>query len=124
MELAPIPIGCIIASLVATLGMEALKSLAWYCLTVVGGIGVHVCVLLLLVSLLGRMSPLRFLRGIREAWLIAFTTTSSAATLPVTLHCVTRKLGVSEKVADFSLPVARASSVISDTPNWGSAETA
>lgn len=105
MEIAPVAIGCIIASLVATLGINALRSLAWYCVTVVGGLAIHVCVLLALVAFIGKMSPAKFLRGIRNAWLIAFSTTSSAATLPVTLHCTTENLGVDPKVARFSLPL-------------------
>ncbi len=105
MELAPYGIACIIASLVATLGVEALQSLAWYCIAVIGGIALHICVLLAIVALVGRMSPITFLKGIRDAWLIAFTTTSSAATLPITILCVTRKLKVSEKVSRFTLPV-------------------
>lgn len=105
MELAPFGIACIIASLVATLGVDALMSLAWYCVAVIGGIAIHVCALLALVRVFGGMSPLTFLKGIRDAWLIAFTTTSSAATLPVTIVCTTQKLEVSEKVARFTLPV-------------------
>lgn len=105
MRLAPVCIGCIIASMVATLGFDALQSLGWYCMAVVGGIGLHIVALLALVAIVGRMSPYRFLRGIRDAWLIAFTTTSSAATLPVTIHCTTKKLSVSEEIADFTLPV-------------------
>jgi len=105
MEVAPVAIGCLIASVVAELGMEALQSLGWYCITVIGGIFVHICVLLILVSTIGGMSPLRFLRGIQDAWLIAFSSTSSAATLPVTIHCVTKKLDVDDKVAEFALPV-------------------
>ncbi len=105
MRLAPICIGCIIASLIATLGVDALRSLAWYCLTVVGGIGVHIVALLTLVAAVGRMSPWTFLKGIRDAWLIAFTTTSSAATLPVTIHRTKTNLKVSPKIADFTLPV-------------------
>ena len=105
MKLAPIAIGCLIASIVGTLGIESLQSLAWYCLAVIVGIAIHVGVLLTIVSVLGKMSPLTFIRGIRDAWLIAFSTTSSAATLPVTIHCITKKLNVSPKVANFSLPV-------------------
>ena len=105
MRLAPVCIGCIIASMVATLGLDALRSLFWYFFTVVGGIGVHVVLLLTLVFAVGRMSPFKFLYGIRDAWLIAFTTTSSAATLPVTIHCTTNKLKVSPKIANFTLPV-------------------
>lgn len=105
MEVAPVAIGCLIASVVAELGTEALQSLAWYCITVIGGIAVHCCVLLTLVATIGGMSPLRFIRGIQDAWLIAFSSTSSAATLPVTIHCLTKKMDVDEKVAEFALPV-------------------
>ena len=105
MGAAPVALGCLIASVVATLGMDALHSLAWDCATVVIGIALHVIALITLVALLGRMSPKRFLLGIQEAWLIAFTTTSSAATLPVNLKCVTEKLKVSDKIANFTLPV-------------------
>lgn len=105
MELAPYSIGCIIASMVGTLGVQALQSLGWYCATIIVGIGIHVIVLLGIASTVGRISPWDFLRGIRDAWMVAFTTTSSAATLPLTLHCVTKKLKVSDKIANFSLPV-------------------
>jgi Na+/H+-dicarboxylate symporter len=105
MEFAPYGIACIIASLVATLGVDALVSLSWYCVTVVGGIAIHLCVIITLVMVVGRMRPMEFIRGIQDAWFIAFTTTSSAATLPVTIHCTTNKLGVSDKVARFALPV-------------------
>lgn len=105
MELAPYGIACIIASLVATLGMDALRSLAWYCIAVIGGIAIHICFLLALVKFVGKMHPYTFLHGIRNAWLIAFTTTSSAATLPVTILATTEKLKVSPKVARFALPV-------------------
>jgi Na+/H+-dicarboxylate symporter len=105
MKIAPLAIGCLIASLVATLGYDSLRSLGWYCATVIGGIAIHVCVLLALVATVGRMRPMIFLRGIQNAWLIAFSTTSSAATLPVTIQATTQKLKVSPKVAEFSLPV-------------------
>jgi len=105
MELAPVGVGCIIASLVATLGTDALVSLGWYGGTVIGGIAVHCVVLITLVSVFGRMNPVDFLKGIRDAWLVAFTTSSSAATLPVSIVCTTQKLGVSSKVARFTLPV-------------------
>jgi len=105
MNVAPLALGCLIASVIATLGMVALKSLIWYCLAVVTGIGIHICILLVLVAVVGRMNPLTFLKGIQSAWLIAFSTTSSAATLPVTMKCVTENLKVSPKVANFGLPV-------------------
>ncbi|MBE7464130.1 MAG: dicarboxylate/amino acid:cation symporter [Planctomycetes bacterium] len=105
MTTAPVALGCILASLLARLGGSALETLGWYSVTVIAGIAVHVLVLLTIVALIGRMNPLNFVRGIWSAWLIAFSTTSSAATLPVTLECVTDNLKVSPKVANFALPV-------------------
>ena len=105
MTLAPVAIGCIIASVVATAGWSALQALGWYCIAVVAGIAVHVCFLLGLVKFVGKMSPIRFFKGIRSAWMIAFSSTSSAATLPVTIQCVNKELDVNPRVSNFTLPV-------------------
>lgn len=105
MELAPIGIFAIMVSLVATLGVDALQSLAWYCFAVIGGIALHIVFLLTLVKVVGKKSPLEFIKGIQDAWLIAFSTASSAATLPVTIHCTTENLKVQEKISRFTLPV-------------------
>lgn len=105
MLVSPLAIGCIVAKLVATTGPEVFQSLGWYCLTVVLGIAAHVLVLVTVCRLIGGVGPITLWRGIREAWLIAFTTRSSAATLPVTITNVTENLHVSPKVANFSLPL-------------------
>ncbi len=105
MAISPFAIGCIMAGLVAEHGPKSLQALGWYCSTVIGGIAVHVAVLLLICAWLGGVGPVRLWKGLREAWLIAFTTRSSAATLPVTIENVTGKLGVSPKVANFTLPL-------------------
>jgi len=105
MAISPFAIFCLIAGMVARNGPGVFASLGWYCGTVIGGIVIHVALLLTICAGLGRMSPRRFLRGIREAWAVAFATRSSAATLPVTVRCVTENLGVSKKVAHFTLPV-------------------
>lgn len=105
MSISPLAIGCIMAELVATTGPRVFESLGWYCGTVIGGIAVHVIALLLICRFVGGVGPLKLWRGLSEAWMIAFTTRSSAATLPVTLENVTSNLGVSPKVANFSLPL-------------------
>jgi len=91
--------------LVARNGPDVFKTLGWYCSTVIGGIFVHVIVLVAICAIIGGIGPLRLWRGIREAWMIAFTTRSSAATLPVTIANTIEKLNVSPKVANFSLPL-------------------
>jgi Na+/H+-dicarboxylate symporter len=105
MALSPIAVGCIIAALVGKNGPGVFQSLGWYCLAVIGGIGVHVFVLVSIARVLGKIRPLDLWRGIREAWMIAFSTRSSAATLPVTLRCVVDNLKVRPKVANFALPL-------------------
>ena len=105
MLIAPVAIMCLIAAIVIRNGPAVFETLGWYCGTVIAAIGAHVCVLLVICAVVGRLSPITFLRGMRDAWAVAFTTRSSAATLPVTIRCVTQKLGVSKRVANFTLPV-------------------
>jgi Na+/H+-dicarboxylate symporter len=105
MSISPLAIACIMAGLVARNGPDVFKTLGWYCSTVIGGIFVHVIVLVAICAIIGGIGPLRLWRGIREAWMIAFTTRSSAATLPVTIANTIEKLKVSPKVANFSLPL-------------------
>lgn len=105
MQIAPVAIGCIVAKLVAETGPGVFVSLGWYCATVLIGIGVHFVVLIGIAKFVGGVSPVQLYRGLREAFLIALTTRSSAATLPVTIANVTEKLKVSPKVANFSLPL-------------------
>jgi Na+/H+-dicarboxylate symporter len=93
MSISPLAIACIFGTL------------GWYCSTVIGGIFVHVIVLVAICAIIGGIGPLRLWRGIREAWMIALTTRSSAATLPVTIANTIEKLNVSPKVANFSLPL-------------------
>jgi Na+/H+-dicarboxylate symporter len=105
MRISPVAIGCIVAKLVAETGPTVFSSLGWYCGTVLGGIFVHVMILLAISTFVGGVNPIVLWRGIREAWLIALSTRSSAATLPVTIANVTENLKVSPKVANFSLPL-------------------
>ena len=105
MSLSPLAVFCLMASLVANHGVSVFQTLAGYIFTVVLGIGLHVGLLLGICKIWGSLSPLAFLKGIKEAWLIAFSTRSSAATLPVTMRCVEQNLGVSKKVSQFVLPV-------------------
>ena len=105
MYAAPFFIMCLVASLVATQGIEIFKTLSWYVITVLGGIAIHMGVLMFIVKSFGKVSPFVFLKGIRRAWAVAFTTRSSAATLPVTMECVEDELKVPRKVSRFVLPL-------------------
>lgn len=83
-----------------------LKALGWYSLAVIIGLIVHMhLVYFVLFKIFSTMKLRNFLRGIRPAILLGFSTSSSAATLPVTMERVEKNLGVEEEVASFVLPV-------------------
>jgi len=106
MKFAPIGVLALIASVVGRFGADILLSLLKYALVVVAGLLVHMAVIYsAAVRLFGGMRPIDFFRGIRPAQLIAFSTSSSNATLPVTMECAEENLGVSEEVSSFVLPL-------------------
>lgn len=106
MKYAPIGVFALIASTIADFGYEILSTLFWYILCVVLGLLLHTTVVYgAMVKLLGKTGILRFFKGIRNAQVIAFSTSSSASTLPVTFECVEENLGVSKKIAGFVLPL-------------------
>jgi Na+/H+-dicarboxylate symporter len=104
---APLGIFALIGHLVATVGFRTLvENLFAFALVVIAGTAFHAALTLpLIVRVLGGMAPGEFFRGIREAMLVAFSTSSSAATLPVTTRCVEENLGVPPQVSSFVLPL-------------------
>ena len=103
---APIGIFGLAAPVTAQLGWGLIQSLAVFVFCVVLGLGVYVAVVYMpLLKLVGGIGPLEFLGGTFGAASIAFSTTSTAAALPVTLEEAKEKLGVSETVADLVLPL-------------------
>jgi Na+/H+-dicarboxylate symporter len=106
MKLAPLGVLALIAAVVGQFGASILLSLVTYSLVVVAGLAIHMlAVYPSAVRLLAGMRPGFFFRGIRDAQLIAFSTSSSSATLPVTMECAEENLGVSEEVSSFVLPL-------------------
>ncbi|MGA6097977.1 dicarboxylate/amino acid:cation symporter [Stutzerimonas marianensis] len=106
MRVAPFGVFALTAGVVGSHGAEVLLPLAG----VIGVIYLASIAHVLLVyggllGLVGRLSPLRFLQGIAPALAVAFSTSSSAGTLPVSIECARKNLGVSEGVAGFVLPV-------------------
>lgn len=102
----PLGVFALITRMVATTGFEAFSALAQYALTIALGLTFHMFIgLPLLLILLGRISPRIHFANMREAMLVAFSTSSSGATLPVTMNVVETKVGVSNRVASFTLPM-------------------
>ena len=105
-ELAPYGVFCLMAKLFATVGWQEIYKLIGYFLTVAGVLLLHAPVVYpTLLSVLARVNPLVFLKKMREPMLVAFSTSSSGATMPVTLRTVEKRLGVSNDVASFAIPL-------------------
>ena len=107
LRLAPIGIFALIAKLLATVPFADLAlHLGEFAGVVILGTLIHACLTLPLIArLLAGISPLHLFRAIRDALLVAFSTSSSAATLPVTTRCVEENLGVPSHVSSFVLPL-------------------
>ncbi len=106
MRLAPFGIAALLIKLVATQDIAMLSTLAKFVAVVVGTTLFHGAVILpLILYLFTGKSPLWFWRGAREALVTAFATSSSSATLPITLRCVTQHLHVKPEIAGFVVPL-------------------
>ena len=106
MRLAPFGIAALLIKLVAVQDAAMLGTLAKFVVVVFGTLLVHgVIILPLILYLFTGKSPLWFWRGAREALVTAFATSSSSATLPVTLRCVTQHLHVKPEIAGFVVPL-------------------
>jgi len=106
MCIAPLGIMALLIKLVVMQDVAMLSTLAKFVLVVIGTLLLHgVLILPLILYLFTRKSPLWFWRGAREALVTAFATSSSSATLPVTLRCVTQNLQVKPEIAGFVIPL-------------------
>ena len=106
MRLAPFGIMALLLQLVATQDTSLLTTLIKFVVIVLGTTLLHgVVVLPLILYLITGMTPLKFWLGAREALITAFATSSSAATLPVTLRCAEQHLHVKRDVAGFVIPL-------------------
>ena len=106
MHLAPLGIAALLLQLVASQNSALLGSLLHFIAVVIGSTLFHgVIVLPLLLYAVTRVSPLHFWRGSREALITAFATSSSAATLPITLRCTEQHLHVKKDIANFVIPL-------------------
>ncbi|MFT5237944.1 MAG: proton glutamate symport protein [Flavobacteriaceae bacterium] len=103
---APYGVFALLAALVVEApSADLFAALGWYAFCVVLGLLIMIGIYLLIVKVYTKKSPAFFLKGIGPAQLLAFSTSSSAATLPVTMERVTEHLGVEEEVSSFVLPI-------------------
>ena len=105
MRFAPIGVFGLVAETVAKTGFEAARPLFIFSLVVLAALAVHTLVTLPLLLRLVGVQPYRVLGALSPAMLTAFSTSSSSATLPVTIDCVENRVGVSGRVSSFVLPL-------------------
>ncbi len=106
MHLAPLGVFALMAYTIGTMGLSVVRPLAMYMATVIIGLSIHGFITLpLLVGIFGKYSPIRLIKDVFSAVATAFSTASSAATLPITMDCLQENTGVSNKVTSFVLPL-------------------
>jgi len=106
MLIAPYGVFALLAALVVEApSLELFQALALYAITLLLGLALMIGVYAVAVRVFAKRSPGFFFKGIAPAQLLAFSTSSSAATLPVTMERVEEHLGVDEEVASFVLPI-------------------
>ncbi|KQP46490.1 sodium:dicarboxylate symporter [Brevundimonas sp. Leaf280] len=105
-KLAPIAIACLMFNLAALFGWDLLVRLAAYVGVAVGAMAIHMFVVYpVVIWILGGRSPIAFFKGVREPMVVAFSTASSNASLPVSLKAAEQELKLPRKIARFVLTV-------------------
>ena len=106
MAFAPIGVFGLVASVVADVGLGAARPLVLFSITVLAALAIHFLVVMPLILLfVARVNPLRHYRAMAPALLTAFSTSSSSATLPITMRCVEDNAKVSSRTTGFVLPL-------------------
>ncbi len=105
-KLAPIAIAALMFNLAAVFGWDLLIRLGAYAGVAVGAMAIHMFIVYpLLVMIFGGMSPLKFARGVREPFVVAFSTASSNATLPIAIKAAEEELNLPKRISRFVLTV-------------------
>ena len=113
MMLAPYGVFAIFASMIVEIAgdnpnqaIDLLSALLWYSLTVILGLIIMMMIIYpTAFKIFTKVSYLSFFKGIRDAQILSFSTSSSSATLPVTMECAEKNLGISKRISSFVLPL-------------------
>ena len=106
MAFAPIGVFGLVAETIVRTGFDAAGPLLVFALTVLGALAFHAVVTLpILIKVIAKVSPLWLYKAVSPALLTAFSTASSSATLPVTMDCLEKNVGASNKISSFVLPL-------------------
>jgi len=106
MKFAPIGVFALVAKVVASSGVDVFIPLMVFFFTVIAALAVHfIFTMSLVLRYVAKVNPLLHYKAMSSALLTAFSTSSSSATLPLTMECVEHKVGVSNRVTSFTLPL-------------------
>lgn len=106
MQIAPFGVFALIASATGGQGLDVLSGMLKYMVLILGGLALHAGgTYVILLRALGKVSPILFYKQLMQVFLMGFSTSSSSATLPLTIQNVETRLGVSPKVSGFVLPL-------------------
>ncbi|MEQ8624418.1 MAG: dicarboxylate/amino acid:cation symporter [Vicingaceae bacterium] len=105
MLLVPVAVFGLMAQLTSSVGLSSLAGLGYYVLVVLLGLLILVGIYLLIAALLGKTNPFRFLKKIKDVQLLAFSTTSSAAVMPLSLKTAEEDLELDTSISNFIIPI-------------------
>lgn len=105
MKAMPIGVFFLVAKVVASQGLESIEALFYFFMTVLIGLIVFVVIILPVLLRMMGLNPLRHFKAMAPALVAAFSTSSSAATLPITIDCVEKRAGVSNRICSFVVPL-------------------
>ncbi len=106
MKFLPLGVFCLVAKTFAATGLESLRALALFFITVLLALGFFMFVALpFLLKVIGKFNPLHHFRAMAPALITAFSTSSSSATLPITIDCVEKRAGVSNRICSLVIPL-------------------
>lgn len=105
MKLAPYAVFGLLCSITIKIGFDAISSMSMYVFTVILGLISLLCFYLIVVYLVAKVKPLDFLRHIREVQLMAFSTSSSAAVMPLSMKTAEDKLNIPTPISKFVIPL-------------------
>jgi len=105
MVLVPYAVFGLMAALLSRTGIDIFLGLGYYMVVVIIGLFLLMIFYMLMVLLIAKKNPVKFLGNIREPQLLAFSTASSAAVMPISMETADKKLGVSSNISDFVIPI-------------------
>ena len=106
MKIAPLGIFCLIAKTISSQGIDSILELLKYFIGVVIVLFIHLFIVYLpLVKLIAKVNLINFFSGLKQALLFAFSTSSSSATIPITLNNLEKSFNVKKKVSSFTVPL-------------------